>query len=145
VKDKRGYFGIVMYNPKTKNNWGSLMRTAHILGADFMATIGARFPIQSSDVTKSYRHIPIYQYSSIDDLMNNLPYGCQVIGIEMGEDAQDLKEFSHPHRACYILGSEDNGLPPKVLDRCHHIVRLKGERSLNVSIAGSIVIYDRVG
>jgi len=27
---------------------------------------------------------------------------------------------------------------------CHQVVRLPGERSLNVAVAGSIVIYDRI-
>ena len=54
-----------------------------------------------------------------------------------------LGGFSHPKRAVYLLGSEDNGLTRKAMDKCHALVRLPGERSMNVAVAGSIVMYDR--
>ncbi|MFV1872286.1 MAG: TrmH family RNA methyltransferase [Oleiphilus sp.] len=43
-----------------------------------------------------------------------------------------------------LLGAESSGLPNKVFERCHSLIKLPGEFSLNVASAGSIVIYDRV-
>ena len=42
MKDK-GYFGIGCLNMKTAENYGTLFRTAQILGADFIFMIGSRF------------------------------------------------------------------------------------------------------
>ena len=52
-----------------------------------------------------------------------------------------------PERAVYLLGAEDHGLSRKALDKCHHFIMIPGsqlDQSLNVSVAGSIIMYDRV-
>lgn len=141
----RGFYGVAMYQPKNTHNWGSLVRSANILGADFIATIGPRYKPQISDVLKSHRHLPVFQFSSFEEFQNSRPYDCQLVAVEMGDESKDLSEFKHPERAIYLLGSEDNGLPPSVLKKCQHVVKLKGDRSMNVSVAGSIVIYHRIG
>jgi tRNA G18 (ribose-2'-O)-methylase SpoU len=41
------------------------------------------------------------------------------------------------------LGAEDHGLTAQAIDKSHFVVRFKSELSLNVSVAGSIVMYDR--
>ncbi len=133
-----------MYKGKTTHNWGSLCRTAQLLNASYMATIGSRFRKQASDTMRSWRHVPIFQHETFEDFYRSIPYDCQLIGVEMTSDAVEISQFEHPQRAVYLLGSEDNGLPPDVLERCHKTVCLRGERSMNVAVAGSIVIYDRV-
>jgi len=67
-----------------------------------------------------------------------------LIGIEIDERAQVLSEYTHTPRAVYLLGAEDNGLPTEVLDRCHELIQLPGTNSLNVAVAGSIVMHDRI-
>ncbi len=42
------------------------------------------------------------------------------------------------------MGNEKNGLPAPILTACHEIVQLPGSFSLNVAVAGSVVLYDRV-
>ena len=61
----------------------------------------------------------------------------------MDENAVDLETFEHPRRCVYLLGAEDNGLSKAAIAKCHHLVKFKSEKSLNVSVAGSIVLYDR--
>lgn len=139
----RGYFGIAMWNPKNSHNWGSLLRTAQVLDASYIASIGARYRHQASDTHHSGKHVPTFAFTSFDEFYSHMPKDCQLVGVEMGEAACDLSKFKHPQRAIYLLGAEDNGLPRDILNRCHHVVKLKGERSLNVSIAGSIVVYHR--
>jgi tRNA G18 (ribose-2'-O)-methylase SpoU len=57
-----------------------------------------------------------------------------------------LSQFSHPPCAVYLLGSEANGLPPRVLAACQALVTIEAVRDLsyNVAVAGSIVMYQRV-
>jgi len=143
MKDKRGFFGVVMFNPKNTNNWGSMMRTAALLEVDFLATIGCRFPRQSSDTLKAWRHVPIFHFKDFDDFYEHLPHACRLIGVELSEDAIDLSIFKHPERACYILGAEDHGIPDYILKKCHAVVKLRGKFSMNVACAGSIVMYHR--
>lgn len=136
------YFGIGIYHPKTEENVGTLFRTAYCFGASFVFTIGRRYKPQRSDTTNTVDRIPIYHYSSFSEL--SLPIGCQLIGIELTKDSQSLTKFNHPIKSCYILGSEDHGLPQKILNECHHIVQIPNAKEcLNVSVAGSIILYDR--
>lgn len=55
-----------------------------------------------------------------------------------------LIDFKHLPRGLYLLGAEDYGIPPKILDKCQEVVKLPGTKSLNQAVAGSIVICDRM-
>lgn len=140
----RGFFEIGIYHSKTEVNLGTLWRSAYQLGAAGIFTIGRRYKTQSSDTLKTWRHIPMRQYNTIDELVETLPNACPLIGIEMG--GLPLSTFTHPERACYLLGAEDHGLPPTIMKRCHYNVSIGAMRtaSFNVAVAGSIVMYDRM-
>jgi len=144
VMRKKGYFGIGCLNMKTSMNFGTLFRTAQVFGADFIFLIGCRFKQQASDTMKSWKHIPTFVYKDFADFNEHRPYDCKLIGIELIETATPLKEFKHPKQACYLLGAEDNGLTKEAMQNCQEIIYLPGENSLNVSVAGSIVLYDRL-
>lgn len=139
----RGYYGVAVYHPKKSVNIGTLFRSANILGAKFIATIGSRYQKQSADTLATPRHVPLFEFDDFEKFYDSLPRGCRLIGVELADDAKLVERFSHPQQAVYLLGAEDHGLPPKVLSRCHDIIRLRGDRSLNVSVAGSIVLYER--
>jgi len=145
VKMKReGYFGIGVMGLKYKENYGTLLRTAQVFGADFIFIIGRRYKQQFSDSMNSWKHIPLFEYNDFDDFHQHLPYKVKLVAIEMSENAQPIATYKHPKSTCYLLGSEDFGLPEEVLDKCQDIVYLPGEKSLNVSVAGSIVLFDRL-
>jgi len=139
----RGFFGIGIYNPKTEVNIGTLWRTAQNLGASFIFTVGKRYQRQKTDTTKAFRHVPLYHYSTLEEFEKSIPYNCSVICIEQTKDAIDLPRFSHPERCVYLLGAEDYGLPEDFVD-LHLTVQIPASRCLNVAVAGSIVLYDRL-
>ena len=139
-----GFFGIGIMNNVDELNIGTLWRSAYILGASFIFTVDKKYKKQTTDVVNAWQKIPLYHYDGIDDLIANLPYDTPLIGIELDEDAVAITDFSHPHRCAYLLGNEQSGLPQHVLDKCHRLIQLPGDYSLNVSVAGSIVMYDRL-
>lgn len=143
IEGRRGYWGIAVYRPKTTVNVGTLWRTAHILGASFLATIGARYDRQPADTLNSTKHLPLFEYLTFEDFKKGLPRGCTLVAAEMTENAIQLDSFSHPQRVCYLLGAEDDGIPAKIISQCHATIKLRGERSLNLAVAGSIVMYHR--
>ena len=69
----RGYFGIGIHCPKVTKNIGTLWRTAHILGADFMFIIGKRYENMSTDTRKSWRHVPLFEYPDYETFRSSLP------------------------------------------------------------------------
>lgn len=141
--NNRGYFGIGIFHPKKNVNIGTLWRSAYNFGASFIFTIGRSGIKQSSDTTKAHRHIPLFEYKTFEEFYKSLPYGCDLIGVEQDKKSLDLQSFIHPERAVYLLGAEDNGLPQKILNKCSGLVEIDSPLCLNVSVAGSIVMYDR--
>lgn len=139
----RGYFGIGIENTKTEMNIGTLWRSAHIMGASFIFTIGKRYKKQPSDTMKSWRAIPLYTYADFDEFYNILPYDCQLVGVELDEKAIPVERFVHPERCIYLLGAEDHGLTRNALNGCHKLVQLPGSYCMNVAVAGSLIMYDR--
>lgn len=141
---KSGFYGIGCLNMKTNFNYGSLFRTAQIFDADFIFIIGNRFKPQCSDAMKSWKNLPTYHYQNFKDFNDHRPFACRLIGIEMSENSIPIADFEHPRQACYLLGAEDIGLTREALDHCQSIVQLPGDEPLNVSVAGSLVLFDRL-
>jgi tRNA G18 (ribose-2'-O)-methylase SpoU len=139
----RGYFGIGIYAPKREINIGTLWRSAQIFGASFIFTIGRRYEKQSSDTTKADRHIPLYNYKTFTEFNRLRPNAAPLIAIEQNKNSKDIKDFIHPERAVYLLGAEDYGIPPKILNKCQEVIHISTPLCLNVAVAGSIVMFDR--
>jgi tRNA(Leu) C34 or U34 (ribose-2'-O)-methylase TrmL len=140
----RGFYGIGSYRPKNSTNLGMLWRSAHQFDAAFMATIGTRcgFEGQPSNTTRAERHLPLYIYPTIKDLI--LPENCRIVCVEQTSTSVPLEDFQHPAQAFYLLGAEDDGIPPEVLEYARGgVVHISTKRCLNVAVAGSIVMYDR--
>lgn len=123
---KRGYFGIGIYNGKTASNIGTLWRSASILGADFIFTIGHRYKKQCSDTMSTPRHIPLYHYENAEDFFKHVPYDCPVVAVELAENSIPLDRYCHRERCIYLLGAEDHGIPAPILSRCKDTVQIVG-------------------
>jgi tRNA G18 (ribose-2'-O)-methylase SpoU len=140
----RGFFEIGIYRGKTVPNVGTLWRSAYQLGAAGIFTVGKRYPRQASDTVQAWRHVPCREFADFDAFLAGLPYSAPIVAVEMG--GRPIAGFTHPERAIYLLGAEDNGLPASVLAHCHHTISLPSIRteSFNVAVAGSLVMFDRL-
>lgn len=138
------YFEIGIFHTKTEQNIGTLWRSAYQLGAAGVFTIGKRYKKQHSDTAKTTTNIPLRHFETFDDFLAQRPVGALLVGVEMG--GTYLPNFGHPRQAIYLLGAEDHGLPPSIIEQCNMIVSLQalGEPSYNVAVAGSIVMYHRI-
>jgi tRNA G18 (ribose-2'-O)-methylase SpoU len=141
---KRGYCGIGVLNLKKEINYGTLFRSAYNFNADFIYLIGRRFQKQASDTVCAFRHIPLLEYQDNDDFINHLPYDCKLIGVEICSRSKDIVNFVHPERAIYLLGPEDGSIPESLLNHCHAVLQIPTNHCLNVAVAGSIILYDRL-
>lgn len=141
----RGFFSVGIWKPKNEVNVGGLWRSAFLYGASMIFTIGARYTHQPSDTPKTPKHIPLIHFDNLDDLIQHLPYGAPLVGVEMHERSEPLVTFQHPTSATYLLGAEDHGLNEATLERCHRLVQIETplKWSLNVASAGAIVMWDR--
>ncbi len=144
----RGYFSIGVQNISKPMNLGNLIRSAHAFGANSVFTVNPHQRVKEnitklnkSDTSKSGLHLPYFEWQKIEDVM--IPRGCKLVGVEITDDAHDLPNFVHPIQAMYILGPEKGSLSPETQQKCDFIIKIPTKFSLNVAIAGAIVMYDR--
>ena len=141
----KGYFGIGVEGISKPMNVGAVLRTAHAFGASFVFTVAPAtddVDFGWSNTSSTEQSVPFYTFPDAASL--TLPEGCQLIGIELMDRSIDLPSFRHPRRAAYILGSERHGLSREMQARCDHIVKIPTRFSINLSLAGALVMYDRV-
>jgi tRNA(Leu) C34 or U34 (ribose-2'-O)-methylase TrmL len=141
----RGYFAIGVEGLSKPMNAGTLFRSAHAFGASFVFTVGGIWHEREaglSDTSDSAGQVPHYHFAGVDEL--NLPRRCELIGIELLDEAVELPSFRHPRCAAYVLGPERGSLSPEMVARCAHVIRIPTAFCINLAIAGSIVMYDRL-
>jgi len=141
----RGYVGIGVEGVSKSANVGALLRTAHAFGAAFCFTVGAAFDSRAArlaDTSDTALHVPLYRFGGLDEMV--LPQRCALVGVELLDDADALPSFRHPLNAAYVLGPERAGLSSQMLARCDHVVRIPTKFSLNLAVAGALVLYDRL-
>jgi tRNA G18 (ribose-2'-O)-methylase SpoU len=137
------FFGIGILHGKTPENLGVLWRSAQNLGASFIFTIGKRYAKQATDTHHAVHAMPYFHYATFEDFYGHLPKGARIVGVEMHDNAEALEHFEHPRRCVYLLGAEDHGMSKVAIEKSHHLVQFSSTLSLNVAVAGSIVLYDR--
>lgn len=141
----RGYFAIGAEGISKPMNLGALMRTAHAFGASFVFSVDAADKIKTvykADTSKTFEHVPYYQWESVEGML--LPKGCTLVGVELTDDAVDLPSFRHPAAAAYVLGRERGSLSPDMMEKCAFTVKIPTKFCVNVSVAGALVMYDRM-
>ncbi len=141
----RGYFGIGVEGVSKAMNIGSLFRTAHAFGASFVFTVGAAYTRDEgnlADTSDASRALPLFEFADVDRL--RLPRDAVLVGVEITDVAVTLPSFRHPRCAAYVLGPERGALSPAMTALCEHVVKIPTRFSINLAIAGAIVMYDRL-
>lgn len=137
-----GYVGVGIYNGKRTYNFGVLVRTARVFGADFVFSVGHRNPAETSSV-KAELDMPIFHFETLDLCVASIPANARLVCVELAAGAVDIRTYEHPARAVYLLGPEDGAIPGTLL-RQHDTVVLPGAYPLNVAMAATVVLYDRL-
>lgn len=141
----RGYFGIGVERVSKAMNVGSLFRTAHAFGASFVFSIATDYDRRKAglaDTSDAARTLPLYEFDEARALA--LPRECSLVAVEITDDAAELPSFRHPRCAAYVFGAERGGLTPELLDLADHTVKIPTRFSVNLAVAGALVMYDRL-
>ena len=140
----KGYFGFGVEGVSKALNVGTLFRTAHAFGASFVFTLRAQYNSREgvlADTSDTPRSVPTYNFADLESF--RLPQGCRLVGIEITDTAIELPSFRHPRQAAYVLGSEREGLSAEVQSICDYVVKIPTRFSINLGIAGALIMYDR--
>ena len=77
------------------------------------------------------------------------PAGARIVGVELAEEAVRLADLpAARRRTIAVLGHEQTGIPPEaveLLDVAVEIPMVGSGASLNVAVAGSLVLYRLAG
>ena len=140
----KGYFGVGIEGVSKPMNLGNLVRIAHAFDASFFFSIAPRLNLSkaNSDTSNAEGVIPFHSFEVPDDFP--LPLGCRLVGVEITDDAVELPRFRHPSRAAYVFGAERYSLSPQMVAKCDFVVKIPTRFSINVGMAGAIVLYDRL-
>ncbi|MFA7553501.1 MAG: RNA methyltransferase [Spongiibacteraceae bacterium] len=140
----KNYACIGLFNPKTPENVGSVMRAAGCYGVSSVFYTGRRYDIAQSfctDTQKVYEEIPLI---GVEDLKTIIPYGCVPIAVDLIEGATPLPDFKHPPRAFYIFGPEDGTLKKSITKFCSETIYVPTKGSMNLAAAVNVILYDRM-
>ena len=141
----RGFFGIGVERSSKWLNAGNLLRTTHAFGGSFFFFVDPVIDfdgVKLADTADSAGSLPVYQFQTPSDVI--LPNSCQLVGVELTDEAIDLPRFYHPAQAAYVLGPEKGSLSPELQARCTQIIKIPMKFCVNVGIAGAIIMYDRL-
>ncbi len=146
IKDSN--FIVVLDGLTDVGNIGSICRTAYSLGVDaIIASNVKQLNYEGIARTSSgaLLDIPFCHYPSILDVANELKQNnFKLFGATI--DGEDLKDFENTsEKLALILGNEAEGISNRVqkkLDQKISIKMFNEFDSLNVSVAGGILIYN---
>ncbi|VXB98373.1 hypothetical protein PSEUDO8BK_40575 [Pseudomonas sp. 8BK] len=143
VANKR-YACIGLFNPKSPENVGSVMRAAGCYSAASVFYSGKRYARARdfiTDTQRIYMDIPLI---GVEDLQQIIPIGCTPVAVELVEGARPLPQYTHPDRAIYIFGPEDGSLSKEVLDWCEDVIYIPTQGCMNLAATVNVVLYDRM-
>ena len=144
--------GLMLYNLNGDMNVGMSIRTAVILGCSDVYIVGRKKYDRRSEVgAKNY--IRIHRFPMIEP---SFFQDNKLLPIFIEQGGSPLEDFSFKSylpgrmedgwKVVFVMGSESFGLPPSLLKALNapilSISQYGVMRSLNVSIAASIVLYE---
>jgi tRNA(Leu) C34 or U34 (ribose-2'-O)-methylase TrmL len=125
---------------------GAILRLAYNYSASLINVSGSRinnfgkYINHPTNVFNTENKIPVVQ---VDNLIENIPFDCCPVAIELLEEAKPIFDFEHPKNAYYIFGAEDGTLGKSITMKCAHVIYIPMQQCLNLSHAVGTVLYDR--
>ena len=153
IEAKRGKYSllVVLDGVEDPHNLGAIMRTADAAGANGVIIPERRAASVTGTVTKSSagasEHLPIARVTNIARTIEELKdANVWTVGLdERGKQTYDQLDYNMD--CALVLGAEGKGLHDLVKRKCDFLVSipmLGKVPSLNVSVAGGVVMYEIV-
>ena len=136
--------------PQHGANLGTLLRTCDATGACLAVPPWSWVPeaLRRSNTLRT-RSCVHWVGDPLGWLSRHRAAGTRVLGVELAEDAIRLADLPMARqRTVAVLGHERRGIPAEALDLLDEVVEipmLGSGSSLNVAVAGSLVLYKLAG
>jgi 23S rRNA (guanosine2251-2'-O)-methyltransferase len=130
-------------------NFGAILRTAEAVGVRHIIIPKDRSVGITSVVYKAsagaISHLRVYRVTNLRRAISSLKgKGFWIVGLD-ADAKQDYASQQYPKKLGIVLGSEGRGIRPLISNQCDYLVRIpmKGKiSSLNVSVAGAVLLYE---
>jgi tRNA (cytidine/uridine-2'-O-)-methyltransferase len=140
---------LALFQPDIAPNMGAAIRLTACLGVGLDIIEPCGFPISDKALKRAS-----LDYGAGCDLKRHLDFAAfvaatqatksRIIAIET-DGAVPFAEFEFQENDVLMLGRETSGTPPSVMSQCDAVVVIPmapGNRSLNVTISGAIVLTE---
>ncbi len=142
-------FLLMLDSVQDPQNFGTLLRTAEAVGVHGVVIAERRAVGVTPAVVKAsagaVEHLKIARVTNLARTMEELKRAnVWIVGVENDLEAKDYSQFDFNIALALVMGSEGSGLGRLVKEKCDFLVRLPmwGKvSSLNVAVAGSIILY----
>lgn len=146
---KKSDYLVILYGLSDVGNIGAITRTAYALGAGGIVIVGKNENLVMQGVVRASSgaayELPIALCTDGLSFINELKQvGFKIYAANAG--GKSAKEFKFESKIVLIMGSEGEGIPNKVLQKCDDILGVNMRKdwdSLNVSVAFGI-LFDRI-
>jgi 23S rRNA (guanosine2251-2'-O)-methyltransferase len=142
-------FFLALDGVEDPHNLGALLRSADGAGIDGVILPERRSAPLSAVVAKTSagasEHVRIAQVVNITRALETMKkQNIWIVGLDE-RGSPDYADFDFRQDTCLVLGSEGSGLHDLVKRTCDHLLRIPmagSVTSLNVSVAGAVVMYE---
>jgi tRNA G18 (ribose-2'-O)-methylase SpoU len=141
---------VMLTRLNNMENVGAIARSAAALGVNgYVVPAAGPHPYGRRAIRVSTGHVTkleVHSYGNAVETLERLRImGYRLIAAEAIPDALPLAGYRPPAgRWALVLGNEEEGIPPEILERCDDILRIEmepGIASFNVATAGAIVMH----
>jgi 23S rRNA (guanosine2251-2'-O)-methyltransferase len=151
IAAKKGehHFLLVLDGIEDPHNLGALLRTADGAGADGVVIPERRSAAVTGTVAKASagasEHVRVARVTNINRVLEELKQrNIWIVGLDE-RAKQDYFELDYRMDCAVVLGAEGAGLHEVVRRHCDYLVRIPMQgkvASLNVSVAGAVIMYE---
>ena len=143
------HFFLALDGVEDPHNFGALLRSADGAGVDGVVVPERRTAPLSAVAAKTSagasEHVRIAQVVNMTRALETMKKrNIWIVGLDE-RGTPDYTDFDFRQDCCLVLGSEGTGLHDLVKRTCDHLLRIPmagSVSSLNVSVAGAVVMYE---
>lgn len=133
---------LILFNIAKESNFGFLIRTANAFGANVIVVGNPKF--SRGGASGGTRYTKCTKFYTLDEALDFVRQrNCEVIGIEIGDEAVSMWDADYRGSVAFMVGNEGTGLTERQIAACDRLVYVPqyGEAvSCNVNVAGGVVL-----
>lgn len=142
-------FFLALDSVEDPHNLGALLRSADGAGVDGVLLPERRSapisPVVAKTSAGASEHVPIARVTNLTRALEQMKKAnVWIIGLDE-RGTPDYTDFNFDQDCCLVLGAEGAGLHDLVKKTCDYLLRIPmagSVSSLNVSVAGAVVMYE---